>query len=127
VPLTTAASVNVVALVNDSLWYPVPDTVDRYTTYPITGDGLAFHDSIAEWAETKVPVPESPTTGFPVVAFVKKVTVPADVPAADAEYEIVNACAAFTGIVTGNAVESIANPDPVTIALLTVSGVLPVL
>jgi transposase len=46
-PLTTAASVNVVAVVNDNLWYPVPDVVDRYTTYPSGDDGLAFHERIA--------------------------------------------------------------------------------
>lgn len=90
-------------------------------------DGLAFQVSAAECTEANEPVPVTATTGLPVAAFVKKVTVPEEVPAVIGPKLIANACEPFTGIVTGNAVESTENPEPTTVALFTVNDWLPVL
>jgi hypothetical protein len=67
----------------------------------MTADWLGFQVSATECAVANVPVPVNVTLGFPVVAFVEKVTDPEDVPGDTGAKATVNACDEFTGIVAG--------------------------
>ncbi len=93
----------------------------------MTVDRLAPHDKETECADGFAPVPVTSIIEFPSVEFVMKVTVPDDGPAPKAVKVSENAFESPTAIVAGYCVPSIPNPEPVTFALLTVNGKVPVL
>ncbi len=65
-----------------SLVYGPPEVVERYTLYPATAEGLAFHDRSTKCGTGAIPVPLSVIVVGELVALLAKevdpVTAPAD-------------------------------------------------
>ena len=63
-----------------SFVYGPPETVERYTLYPDTGDTLAVQDSVTECETGWTPVPDRETVAGELVALLVTVTLPGRLP-----------------------------------------------
>jgi hypothetical protein len=79
------------------------------------------------WADANPPVPLKLTPGWLPGAVVLKLILPEDGLGEIGLNDTVMFCEPFTGSVTGKTLRSALNPPPLTLALLTVTGVFPVL
>jgi hypothetical protein len=101
----------------------------RYTLYPETTTGEFTGALQVRFTEccTAVPVPLRLTSALlPEVELLVMVSCPVDVPAATGVKTTVSFTAMVGLRVTGNVRPEIVNPEPVMLALLTVTGALPV-